>query len=69
MSMEVRQTESLTNLLEAISRWEALAANLRSQELKDMVAEHTEFLKQQLNRHMAKLSCTDLLKLSSGKSQ
>ena len=52
MDAELRQTESLESLIEAISRWEAIAANLQSEGLKVMVAEHTEFLKQQLDRHL-----------------
>ena len=52
MIAELRQTQSLTNLVEAIDRWEAIAVNLHSEALKLMVAEHTEFLKQQLERHM-----------------
>ena len=56
MSVDLRQTESLANLVEAISRWEAVAENLRSEGLKIMVAEHTEYLKKQLNRHLAEVS-------------
>jgi hypothetical protein len=52
MGAELRQTESLSNLLEAIDRWEAVAATLQSEGLKLMVAEHTEFLKQQLERYI-----------------
>jgi hypothetical protein len=55
MGAELRQTESLSNLLEAIDRWEAVAANLQSEGLKVMVAEHTEFLKQQLERYVLTL--------------
>ena len=52
MGAELRQTESISSLLDAISRWESLAANLRSEGLKVMVAEHTEFLKRRLERYL-----------------
>ena len=52
MDAELRQTESLEKLLEAISRWDALAAGLKSEAIKIMVAEHTEYLKQQLSRYI-----------------
>jgi hypothetical protein len=56
MSVDLKQTESLSSLIEAISRWEAVAENLRSEGLKIMVAEHMEFLRQQLNRQIAEAS-------------
>ena len=55
MGAELRQTESLSNLLEAIDRWETVAATLQSEGLKLMVAEHTEFLKHQLERFVLTL--------------
>ena len=61
MGAELRQTESLGNLLEAISRWEAIAVNLQSEGLKLMVAEHTEFLKRQLERFDLNLPDQEML--------
>jgi hypothetical protein len=52
MDPELRQTESLDNLLEAISRWDTIATALKSEAIKIMVAEHTEYLKQRLTRHV-----------------